>query len=180
MLEGDNYRVLFLNGKIIDILNRTTPHIIGDGKLTIKELIDKRNKNRKKGTETKIITENYIKDQGYNDINVSVPKKGERIYITKTINYHNGSDIIVFPINKVHKDTLNMFKYMMKYLDCNIGGIDYISKDLTKSFKESKTDGIIEINSGPHYDIHIRKNNKMLIANKIVSELDKYYDTVFK
>ena len=180
MLEGENYRVLFLNGKIIDILNRTIPYVIGDGKSTIKELIDKRNKNRKKGTETKIITENYIKEQGYNDINVSVPNKGKRIYITKTINYHNGSNNVPFPINKVHKDTLNMFKNMMKYLDCNIGGIDYMSKDLTKSFKESKTDGIIEINNGPYYDMHIRENNKMLIANKIVTELDNYYDNIFK
>jgi glutathione synthase/RimK-type ligase-like ATP-grasp enzyme len=180
MLEGENYRVLFLNGEIIDILNRTVPYVIGDGNSTIKELIDKRNKDRKKGTETKIITENYIKEQGYNNINVSVPNTGKRIYITKTINYHNGGNNVHFPINKVHKDTLNMFKYMMKYLDCNIGGIDYISKDLTKSFKESKTDGIIEINNKPYYDMHIRKNNEFLIANKIVTELDKYYNTVFK
>ena len=55
-----------------------------------------------------------------------------------------------------------------------------MSKDLTKSFKESKTDGIIEINNGPYYDIHIRKNDKMLIANKIVTELDNYYETIFK
>lgn len=179
MIQGENYRILVLNGKIIDILHRIVPYIIGDGKSSIKELIDKRNKKRKKGTETKIITESYIKQQGYPNINVGIPAIGRYVYITKTINYHNGSDIVVYPIDNVHSDTLKMLKDMMKKLDCTIGGIDYISKDLTKSFKESGNGSIIEINSGPYYNIHIRKNDKLLIANKIVNELDKYYDTIF-
>ena len=45
-LQGKNYRVLVANGKIVSVLERFQPHVIGNGKDTIAQLIDAENKIR--------------------------------------------------------------------------------------------------------------------------------------
>ena len=44
--DGDSYRLLFLDGKLIDAVKRCRPTVIGDGKSTIRQLIDGENKQR--------------------------------------------------------------------------------------------------------------------------------------
>jgi cyanophycin synthetase len=178
-IQGENYRILVINGNIIDIIQRERPYVISDGKLTIQELINKRNKIqlRNKNRETYHISLSYIKDQGYGSLEL-IPDKNKTIYITNTINYHNGSNIKRYPINKVHSDNIKMFLKTMNVLNCNISGIDYITTDLSKSYKEHGV--IIELNSGPYYNFHKYKSNPLYMANKIVEQLDKYYDLQFK
>lgn len=178
-IKGENYRILVVNNKIIDILQRETPYVIGDGKLTIQELIDNRNKKQLKDKKhtTYLISETYIKEQGYDSLKL-IPNKNKKIYITNTIGYHNGSNIKRYPINKVHPDNLKMFLKTMRVLNCNISGIDYITSDLEKSYR--KEGAIIELNSGPHYEIHRYKNKPLYISNKITNQLSKYYDNIVK
>ncbi len=38
-LLGDHFRVLVLDGRVLDVVRRTKPHIVGDGRSTVEELI---------------------------------------------------------------------------------------------------------------------------------------------
>jgi D-alanine-D-alanine ligase-like ATP-grasp enzyme len=43
---GDEYRLLFLNGELLDVLKRRSPHLVGDGTRTVAELIASENESR--------------------------------------------------------------------------------------------------------------------------------------
>src|SRR4030042_3626331 len=49
-LIGQNYRVTVVDGKIIGACLRKPPQVVGDGKYTVKELIDIKNKDPRRGT----------------------------------------------------------------------------------------------------------------------------------
>jgi D-alanine-D-alanine ligase-like ATP-grasp enzyme len=38
-VEGDSYRLLLLDGEVLDVLRRHRPHVVGDGRSTVEELI---------------------------------------------------------------------------------------------------------------------------------------------
>jgi D-alanine-D-alanine ligase-like ATP-grasp enzyme len=39
-VPGDNYRVLILSGRILNIIKRNRLHVVGDGKSTVAQLLD--------------------------------------------------------------------------------------------------------------------------------------------
>ena len=84
----------------------------------------------------------------------SVPKENEVIIITDIVNYHRGSVACRVDIDLVHPDNIEMFKRVNKIFGIKISGIDYITSDLSKSYKEEGV--IIEINGGPDDAIHYK------------------------
>ena len=143
------------------------PTIIGDGKHNIKELIDNYNIIQKKYKNYPITNINYELLNGQGLKLESVPTKGRKIIISNVCNYHNGSRLIRIPIQNVHPDNLEMFKKINKVIDLKLSGIDYMSPDITKSYKNNY--GYInEVNSGPSMKISI-----MYVILKIVHQLLK-------
>lgn len=47
-VEGDEYRFTYVKGEIVAIANRIPANVVGDGKKTIKELIEDKNKERER------------------------------------------------------------------------------------------------------------------------------------
>jgi D-alanine-D-alanine ligase-like ATP-grasp enzyme len=45
-IAGDNYRLLYLDGELIDAVCRPVPYVVGDGRTPIRELIDRANSVR--------------------------------------------------------------------------------------------------------------------------------------
>ena len=45
-VPGDGYRLLYLDGELLDAVCRRPPHVVGDGKATIRELIERENRRR--------------------------------------------------------------------------------------------------------------------------------------
>ena len=175
--EGENFRILIVNNKIIDIILRPLPFVIGDGHKKLTILISERNRKQiENGNKpTYNINEQFIQTQKYN-INDVIPYN-QKVFITNIANYHNGSNPEIIPIDKVHPDNVNMFLRVNQIIGANISGVDWISKDISKSYKE---DGIVlEVNGAPAYKMHKILHPKLKISHDIISQLDKYYDTVF-
>ena len=55
-------------------------------------------------------------------------------------------------------------------MDSVVCGIDYISKDISISYK--KQGKILEANSDPHYSMHKQEKNDYTIINKFLSNLE--------
>jgi cyanophycin synthetase len=53
-LEGDVYRLLFLDGELIDVVRRVAPHVVGDGRSTIAELVSVENARRADAAATEV------------------------------------------------------------------------------------------------------------------------------
>ena len=179
-IKGDLYRILIVNNKIIDIIVRPLPYVIGDGKRTLKELVDERNQNQLKNKNKPTININYefIKKQGVDTTNTIPIPKNKKIEIINIPTYHNGTNPIRVDLNSVHKDNLNLFLKTNRLLDANISGIDFICKDISLSYKNNNNNNgkIIEVNSGPSYKIHSQTFPKKNISLKIVKGLKEYFN----
>ena len=171
-VDGENYRIMVLNNKIIDIMHQKKPTIYGDGNHNINQLIKKYNYNQKKNKDFPIknINHNLLDLQGLNL--ESIPNKGQKVIISNVCNYRNGSKIARIPINKVHSDNLELFKKINKVMNLNLSGIDYTTYNIYESYK--KHGYINEVNGRPGFTIHHNydsKNNNSFTVKRFVSNL---------
>ncbi len=152
-IEGHCYRIFVFNGQIMDVIRRSAPFVVGDGVNTIRSLIDMRNKRQleKKLFETKNVTESFIADQGYKMDDI-LPK-GRNVTISTVINMHNGADIERIPLGSIPEINRNIFIQANQVLGIKCSGIDFLSPDITKSYKENNG-RILEINGTPDTEIH--------------------------
>lgn len=157
-IEGDVYRIFVFKNKIIDIVKREKPYVIGNGNCNLKTLIEKRNdKLIQKGLfPTNNISSKYLAIQGVN-MNSIIPNQ-KKIYISQVINMHNGAPIQRIDLNKVPEINQKLFIEVGKVLKINCYGLDYISKDITQPFNEDKN-VILEVNGTPDTEIHSKLDN---------------------
>jgi cyanophycin synthetase len=155
---GDNYRIFVFNNEIMDVIKREQPFIIGDGINNIDKLIENKNKLQKDKNlfPTKNIDYDYILEQGYNREDILEVNK--KIFITNTINFHNGANPVRIDLNNIPQINKTIFIKAHKLIGLECSGIDYMSSDITIPY--NKNDGhIIEINDMVDTKIHSDANN---------------------
>ncbi len=141
-IEGESYRIYLFAGDVMDIIQRIRPSVTGDGKHTVRQLIEMRNKMRiqEKKHPTRIISEKLIDEQGYS-IN-SVLTRGVSVYITHSIHYQNGSDTKHLSIQQIPKENISLFKKAVQIIGFECAGIDFVSPDITQSYQTPPTDQV--------------------------------------
>ena len=156
---GNNYRIFIFNNTIIDVIERKQPFIIGNGKNKVSELIKIKNDDQIKNGlfETVNLSLDYIEEQGYKMD--SILEKNKEIYITNTINFHNGANPVRIDLDKIPQINKDMFVKSHKLIGLEVSGIDYMSDDITISYKENNGH-IIEINSMVDTQIHVEADNR--------------------
>lgn len=159
-ITGDDYRLLVINHSMIAAAKRTPAHVVGDGKSTIKKLVDQVNKNPNRGyghekmlTRISIndLTKSILKTKGYTKN--SVPSRGEKVLLKDTANLSTGGtseDVTQI----VHPSNIEMAERISKIIDLDICGIDVITKNITKPLSE--TGGVVlEVNAAPGFRMHL-------------------------
>ena len=156
--EGSVYRIFVFQNKIIDVIKRDKPYIIGNGYDTVEFLINKRNKSMVENGffETKNLSLDYMEKQGYTMHSI-LPSQ-TKLYITNVINMHNGALLERIPISNIPVKNLDLFLKVGQVIKINCYGLDYISKDITEPFQYDK-DVILEVNGTPDTEIHTKIDN---------------------
>lgn len=160
-LNGYNYRILIINNKIIGGLLRHPPFVIGDGKSTIKKLVENKNQNPLRGKSDQPNT--TLHKITFNEEKLiflllkkltpeSIPKKGEKVILHHKINTSSGADLYDVT-EKIHSDNRQIFIRCAEIFDAKVLGIDFIAPDISKSYKNQRC-GIIEVNTMPYIDMH--------------------------
>jgi len=98
-VAGEEYRVYVIEDQVVAAYNRIPANITGDGTHTIEELIDLKNKERRKNArlfscliEMDVEILDFIQSAGYTV--ESVPEKDEKIYLRQKTNVSSGGDPI--------------------------------------------------------------------------------------
>jgi cyanophycin synthetase len=158
--KGNDYRVLVVGGKMIAASHRVPAHVIGNGKSTVKELIDEENKNpfRGEGHEkamtfitTDESTEHFL--QKNNLTMSSVPASGAVVYLKDTANLSTGGtaeDVT----DLIHDDNREMCERAARIIGLDVCGIDLILGDISRPWFD-QSGGIIELNAGPGIRMHL-------------------------
>lgn len=143
-------RVQTLDGKYYGAVRRIKANVIGDGKLTIKELI--KNKNKKKKYKPIVIdqeTKNLLKIKELSEN--TILKSGEQVFLKEVSNFSQGGDVEDVS-NKIHYKIANQVEKISEFLKLDNIGVDLLTSDITKPLE--KTGGVIlEVNSQPHWDV---------------------------
>jgi cyanophycin synthetase len=159
-LEGYDHRLLVVNGKLVAAAKRMPGHIVGDGKNTIERLVDTVNEDPRRGVgHEKVLTrlefdhqaERLLQKVGYD--RSTVPKKGEIVYLRSTANLSTGGTAIDVT-DVIHPDNREMAERTIKAIGLDIGGVDFLTKDITESYREAGG-GICEVNAGPGFRMHV-------------------------
>jgi cyanophycin synthetase len=159
-ITGFDFRLLVINYKLVAAAKRTPACVVGDGKLTIKELIDIVNSDPRRGyghekvlTAIKLdeMTMNILKDK--NLTLEDVLPKDEILYLKKTANLSTGgtsTDVT----DIVHPYNVFMAERIAKIIGLDICGIDIMAPDLSSPIKENGG-AVLEVNAAPGFRMHI-------------------------
>jgi D-alanine-D-alanine ligase-like ATP-grasp enzyme len=150
-VKGMEYRFLVINGKCLSVAYRRSASVVGDGKSSIIELINLKNKEPWHAlTATPVKSDEpvveFLKLQGLNLD--SIPKENERIVLRKNSNCSTGGESIVLT-DKMPERFKLIAEKAAKAFDAKICGIDIIIDNL-----ESDECNIIEVNDMPGYSIN--------------------------
>ncbi|NNE24828.1 MAG: cyanophycin synthetase [Rhizobiales bacterium] len=159
-IHGLDHRMLVVNGVLVAVSKRVPGHIVGDGVHTAEQLIEQVNADPRRGVgHEKVLTRidldkiaiEHLKEQGYTKD--SVPPDGEVVFLRSTANLSTGgTSVDVTDI--VHPDNRDMAVRAVKAIGLDIGGVDFLSADISKSYKENAA-GICEINAAPGFRMHV-------------------------
>ena len=149
--KGMEYRFLVIDGKCLSVAHRRIASVVGDGKSTIRELIERKNKEPwhfLTATPVKMdepVVE-YLKLQGY-DFETIIPKD-KRVFLRTNSNCSTGGESI--DMTDVMPDKFKKIaERAAKSFDAKICGVDIIIEDFKKDDY-----AIIEINDNPGYSIN--------------------------
>lgn len=158
--KGNDHRILVVNGKLIAVSERVPAHVIGDGRLTVEELIEKTNQDPNRGDGhdnvlTKITVDRtslkVLERQGY--FMETVLKEGEIAYLRATANLSTGG-IAIDRTDEIHPENIWLAERVAKIMGLDIAGIDVVTPDIRKPLREA--DGVIvEVNAAPGFRMHV-------------------------
>ena len=159
-MEGDDHRLLVVNGKLIAATKRTPGHVVGDGASTVTALVEVVNSDPRRGVgHEKVLTrlkldreaELMLERKGYTVD--SVPAEGEVVYLRSTANLSTGGTATDVT-DIIHPDNRAMAERAVRAIGLDVGGVDFLSPNIAESYKRTGG-GICEVNAAPGFRMHI-------------------------
>jgi cyanophycin synthetase len=159
-VQGTDYRLLVINYKFIGALKRVPAFVIGDGRSTIKQLIDDINKDParedKPGNLLKKIdidepTLNLLRR---NQLTLdSVLEDGRKLFVKETANVSNAA-MPIDVTDEMHPHNILQAERIARIVGLDICGIDLLSPDLSVPFHENGA-AVVEVNAAPGIRMHM-------------------------
>jgi len=159
-ITGFDHRMLVVNGTLEAVAKRVPGHVVGDGKQTILQLIDEVNADPRRGIgHEKVLTRLELDDPAKTLMaqagmtETSVLPAGQILFLRSTANLSTGGTAIDMT-DVVHPDNKDMAERAVKAVGLDVGGVDFLIDDITKSYKEIGG-AIVEINAAPGFRMHV-------------------------
>ena len=159
-ITGYDHRMLVVNNELVAVAKRVPGHVVGDGKSTIAQLVDVVNSDPRRGIgHEKVLTRLELDGQATTLMKIAdydestVLKKDEIFSLRATANLSTGGTSIDLT-DVVHPDNREMAVRAVRAIGLDIGGVDFITDDITYSYKDVGG-AIVEVNAGPGFRMHV-------------------------
>jgi D-alanine-D-alanine ligase-like ATP-grasp enzyme len=154
---GMEFRFLVVDDVVRAITRREPANVTGNGKHTIRQLIDKKNEGR--GTDYRhpllkiIVDDEVVRHLNASSLSLNtIPEEGEKVYLRKNSNLSTGGDSI-----DVTDDMSDYYKDIAiraaRSAGLNIAGIDIIIKD-PGAVTSPENYIVVEMNAPPMLSMH--------------------------
>ncbi len=176
-LTGPIYRATLVGRKLVGVLRRDPPHVVGDGRRTVRELVAEENKNPlRRGpvfAEINVDSPEGGRELGWQKRTPDyVPMAGEVVHLHFKVNWGVGG-VSRDATGETHPENKKLFEAIGEYLGDDIVGIDFMIPDIRKSWREERC-GVIECNSLP-----LIGNHHFPYTGEVWNVAGKIWDMIF-
>ncbi len=159
-IEGFDFRLLVIAGKLVAAAKRTPAAVTGDGKRTIKQLIEEINKDPRRGVGhakelTRITVERHTRRilQNRGLTTESVLPAGETLYLKSTANISTGGTATDVT-DQVHPYNQLLAERVAGIVGLDVCGIDVMTTDISIPLPETRG-AVLEVNAAPGFRMHL-------------------------
>jgi cyanophycin synthetase len=158
-IQGNDYRVLVIDGHMVAVAERVPAHVIGDGEHNVRQLVDLTNRDPRRGIgHEKVLTrikiddaaDELVKRQGF-DLD-AVPPKGAFVKLAATGNMSTGGISIDRTFEADH-DNVEIAEEAARVVGLDVAGIDFLTPDICQPVRETGG-AIVEVNAAPGFRMH--------------------------
>jgi len=158
-VRGEEHRLLVVGGRLVAATRGESIHIVGDGRSTVRELIDSQlNTDPRRGETEEFPLETIVleREPGIElllrrqqlDAD-AVPAAGRQVLIQRTGTY--ATDVT----DLVHAQTAQAACLAARIVGLDIAGIDLVCEDIARPLAE-QGGAIVEVNAGPSLLMHLK------------------------
>ncbi len=160
-IEGHDHRMLVIDGELVAVAKRVPGHVVGDGVRSIEELVTIVNADPRRGIgHEKVLTriefdaqaDRLLAQKSYT--RQSVPAASEIVYLRSTGNLSTGGTSVDVT-DSVHPDNREMAIRTVEAIGLDVGGVDFLTPDITQSYRERGGGAICEVNAAPGFRMHM-------------------------
>jgi len=160
-IPGEDHRFLVVGNRLVAAARREPAHVIGDGRSTVRELIEvvNRDPRRSDGHSTVLsyikldpVALSVLQDQGLTPD--SVPAEGHRVLIRRNGNLSTGGTATDVT-DEVHPEVAARAVDAARMVGLDIAGVDVVVTDVSQPL-EVQGGAIVEVNAGPGLRMHLQ------------------------
>ena len=160
-IPGGDFRLLVVGNKLIAAARRDPPLVIGDGVLTVSELVEKVNLDPRRGEgHATSLTKMRIDDIALSSLAAqnfsvdSVPQKGARVILRNNANLSTGGTATDVT-DDVHPELAACAIAAAQMVGLDVCGVDLVCDSVQRSLKEQAV-GVVEVNAAPGLRMHLQ------------------------
>ena len=157
-VSGASFRLLYLGGTFIDAVRRDPPSVIGDGRLSVQQLIATANAEREKADPVLALSPLVVDSDCRNwleETSISLssrPEKGAVITVKRAVNQNDVRGNINVRA-QVHADIVERCGEIAQRMGIELAGVDLMCRDIEKPFTADNC-WINEVNTTPGLHHH--------------------------
>ena len=159
-IVGRDHRILVVDGRVVAVAERVPGHVVGDGRATVVELVERVNADPRRGPgHSKPLTRIELDEQAERLLaragltRESVLEAGRTFYLRRTGNLSAGGTAID-RTDEIHPDNREMAERAVQAIGLDVGGVDFVTPDVGRSWRDAGG-AIVEVNAGPGFRMHV-------------------------
>ena len=161
---GADFRLLVVGGKLVAAARRDPAQVLGDGRHTVAELVERVNRDPRRGDGHENVLSKIVIDpasrralleQGYTP--ESVPNAGTVVAVRRTANLSTGGTATDVT-DEVHPEIAARAVEAAGAIGLDVAGIDVIARDIARPL-EHQGGIVVEVNAGPGLRMHLEPSS---------------------
>jgi cyanophycin synthetase len=178
-VPGDMYRLLFLDGELVDVVLRLSPQVTGDGRSSVMELILAENESRLEAARPQaLLTIDldcvFTLTAGGRKLS-TVPAAGERVLV-KSASSEN-SEEENHTVHAFAHEVIEEAAEGVRATGLRLAGVDVVTSDINRPLGEAGG-AIIEVNGTPGFQYHYVVADRSRATRVAIPILERVLETV--
>jgi cyanophycin synthetase len=175
-VPGDDHRLLVVAGCFVAAARRLPARVTGDGRRTVRQLMDELNRDPRRGMPFERLMEwvtldheatTLLGQQGLEPD--SVPAAGAVVVLRRTANLSRGGSAVDVT-DSIHPDNRRLAERVAGLIGLDVTGIDFLTDDIGRSWREGRC-AVLEVNATPGLRPHLAANPARDVVGPIVDQL---------